>query len=75
MYFQHLTASVGTGMYNISVTVLKKLSKPIQIHTIMPNTNLKKKMTKHWKQVRVHKHLLANEFYLLKRQTKDGLKT
>ena len=32
-------------------------------------------MTKHWKQVRVHKHLLANEFYLLKRQTKDGLKT
>lgn len=74
MYFQHLTASVGTGMYNISVTVLKKLFKPIQIHTIMPNTNLKK-MTKHWKQVRVHKHLLANEFYLLKRQTKDGLKT
>ena len=43
MYFQHLTASVGTGMYNISVTVLKKLFKPIQIHTIMPNTNLKKK--------------------------------
>lgn len=43
MYFQHLTASIGTGMYNISVTVLKKLFKPIQIHTIMPNTNLKKK--------------------------------
>ena len=42
MYFQHLTASVGTGMYNISVTVLKKLFKPIQIQTIMPNTNLKK---------------------------------
>ena len=41
MYFQHLTASVGTGMYNISVTVLK-LFKPIQIHTTMPNTNLKK---------------------------------
>ena len=74
MYFQHLTASVGTGMYNISVTVLKKLFKPIQIHTIVPNKNFKK-MTKHWKQVRVHKHLLANEFYLLKRQTKDGLKT
>ena len=42
MYFQHLIASVGTGMYNISVTVFKKLFKPIQIHTIMPNTNLKK---------------------------------
>lgn len=75
MYFQHLTASIGTGMYNISVTVLKKLLKPISNLHYNAKHKLKKKMTKHWKQVRVHKHLLANEFYLLKRQTKDGLKT
>lgn len=43
MYFQHLTASVGTGMYNISVTVLKKLFKPISNSHYNAKHKLKKK--------------------------------